>query len=161
MKKRYLTKLIALLTVFVLAFGMSGCLLMGGGNSDPKDEPSTASTTGDTGDTGDAKAPEAPSTPVTASAMSGTYKLSKFTMTDGESVSGNDLEELLPADETYIEFGSGDKVTFVLMGEEIETTYEVDGDILIVEDGSEDLYFDIDGDTISYTTEDGTLYFSK
>ncbi|MDR1712580.1 MAG: hypothetical protein LBR39_00245 [Coriobacteriales bacterium] len=95
-----------------------------------------------------------------SSGYEGVYQLTKFS--DGStSLSGADLASVLPPEENYIEILDGKNVTFTLMGESIDSTYTVSGSQLVVKDGGSTLYFDIDGDTISYTTDDGTLYFTK
>ncbi|MDR3315648.1 MAG: hypothetical protein LBS98_04115 [Coriobacteriales bacterium] len=93
--------------------------------------------------------------------LSGTYGLSGFVAPDGTELTGDLLTTSLPASENYIEFGSGDKVTFVLMGQPIETTYTVSGDTVSVKDGTSSLEFIVDGDSLSYDSEMGKLIFSK
>jgi hypothetical protein len=90
----------------------------------------------------------------------GTYPLTSFDG-DGTTVSGDDLESVLPQSDNYIEIKDGKNITFTLMGSSIDSTYTVDGTTMSVVDGEDILDFEISGDTITYTLDEGTLTFTK
>jgi len=90
----------------------------------------------------------------------GKYVLSEAS--SGSSVfSGDQLAEMFPPADNYIEITDSKALTFVMTGESVKCTYTKDGDILSVSDGVDTFEFTLKDNVISFTFEGVTFKYTK
>lgn len=92
--------------------------------------------------------------------ITGRYVLTRVEY-QGTVLSGSSMESTFPSSENYIEITSSSRGRLTILGESISFTYRLNGNVLTIEDGTEDIVTRISNGKITFDYMGVEFEFTK